>query len=159
MYSSSLGSPLLHLTLSLCTYVCISVIWDATVKKRLPNSFGFICLKSRTPYNGGRRKMKDVIFTTELWLLQNLSVQLITPTGLLGTKLHFKLVGFHLFLHKAVLKKSCSITLRYWEQILAQFHPDLWASFSQTYANKGDFSFFALIDGYVWILKGVHKLK
>lgn len=41
------------------------------------------------------------------------SQHVFTPIGLLGMKLHFKLVGFHVFLHKAVLKKSCSITLRH----------------------------------------------
>lgn len=158
-YSSSLGSSLLCLIQSLCTYVHISIGCYTAVKKRFPNPFLFICLEGRTPYNGGRRKMKDVIFTTELRLLQNLGMQLFTPIGLLGMKLHSKLGGFHVFLHKAVLKKSCSITLRYREEILAQFHLDLRAFLPQTCAGKGDFHFFALIDGYVWILKGFHKLK
>lgn len=112
-YSSSLGSSLLCLIQSLCTYVHISIGCYTAVKKRFPNPFLFICLEGRTLYNGGRRKMKDVIFTTELRLLQNLGMQLFMPIGLLGMKLHSKLGGFHVFLHKAVLKKSCSITLRY----------------------------------------------
>lgn len=58
---------------NLCVRTC-RFQWAEIQQLRRSSLILFICLKSRTPYNGGRRKMKDVIFTTKVWLLENLSM-------------------------------------------------------------------------------------
>lgn len=50
---------------NLCVHTC-RFQWAEIQQLRRSSLILFICLKSRTPYNRGRRKMKDVIFTTKL---------------------------------------------------------------------------------------------
>lgn len=154
MYSSSLGSSLLCLTQSLCMHVCISVHWDTAVKKRSPNPFHLFEKQDSIEW---REKENEVRYFQQNYDWCKISVcSYSCLEDCLGWNCTSNLLVPQVFLHKAVLKKSRSITLRNWEEISAQFHLDLWAFFPQTCADKGDFRFLCT---YRWICAKPERLS